>query len=38
MDDEDINMIQKQISGETEEEPQEQQEAAQLVQFKENKL
>ena len=38
MDDEDIDMIQKQISGETEEEPQEQQEAAQLVQFKENKL
>lgn len=38
MDDEDIDMIQKQISGETEEEPQEQQEAAKLVQFKENKL
>ena len=38
MSDEDIEQIDKQISGEGEEEPQERQEAAQLVQFKENKL
>ncbi len=38
MSDEDIEQIDKQISGEGEEEPQETQEAAQLVQFKENKL